>query len=166
MGIRVDLIQQCRTRPDLCFIEGASGEPGATERIISVYQSSLFCLQPPGDTATRRGIFDSILTGCIPVVFSPDQLGGIHGYELQYEFHLPEPYELALLVPFDYHRSILSFLEMVAYDRDRISRYQQNIRNAASALQYAHPKSVCTRKSCLDALDTLLIGLMTDSSRR
>ncbi|KAL8291244.1 hypothetical protein RQP46_002222 [Phenoliferia psychrophenolica] len=28
-----------------------------------------FCLQPPGDSATRKGYWESILLGCIPVVF-------------------------------------------------------------------------------------------------
>lgn len=31
--------------------------------------SSTFCLQPPGDSSTRKGFFDSILLGCIPVIF-------------------------------------------------------------------------------------------------
>jgi Exostosin family len=28
-----------------------------------------FCLIPPGDTATRKGLFDAILFGCVPVLF-------------------------------------------------------------------------------------------------
>ncbi|KAL8552636.1 hypothetical protein ACS0TY_001358 [Phlomoides rotata] len=28
-----------------------------------------FCLEPPGDTPTRKSTFDSILAGCIPVFF-------------------------------------------------------------------------------------------------
>ena len=28
-----------------------------------------FCLSPPGDTFTRRGFWDALLVGCIPVVF-------------------------------------------------------------------------------------------------
>ena len=31
--------------------------------------SSVFSLEPPGDTPTRRGFFDAILNGAIPVVF-------------------------------------------------------------------------------------------------
>lgn len=31
---------------------------------------SQFCIQPPGDSPTRRGFYDSVLLGCIPVVFS------------------------------------------------------------------------------------------------
>lgn len=32
---------------------------------------SVFCLQPLGDTTTRKGLFDVIMFGCIPVVFHP-----------------------------------------------------------------------------------------------
>ncbi|XWS09224.1 hypothetical protein CRYUN_Cryun40dG0067200 [Craigia yunnanensis] len=39
---------------------------------MRVFQSSIFCLQPLGDSYTRRSIFDSILAGCIPVLFHPD----------------------------------------------------------------------------------------------
>ena len=34
-----------------------------------VYLMSEFCLTPPGDTATRRGFWDALMVGCIPVVF-------------------------------------------------------------------------------------------------
>jgi hypothetical protein len=35
-----------------------------------IYRSSKYCLQPPGTTPSRAGYFDSILSGCVPVVFS------------------------------------------------------------------------------------------------
>lgn len=44
---------------------------------------SVFCLQPPGDSPTRKGIFDSLLCGCIPVLFAPNQTRD------QYLWHLP-----------------------------------------------------------------------------
>ena len=37
-----------------------------------IYRSSKYCLQPPGTTPSRAGYFDSILSGCVPVVFSPN----------------------------------------------------------------------------------------------
>lgn len=37
--------------------------------LMSVYLKSTFCLCPPGDSYTRKAIFDSIVSGCIPVVF-------------------------------------------------------------------------------------------------
>lgn len=54
-----------------------------------------FCLQPPGDTPTRRSTFDGILAGCIPVFFEE------HSSKTQYTWHLPEVEydELSVLIP-------------------------------------------------------------------
>ncbi|XP_043724087.1 probable xyloglucan galactosyltransferase GT19 [Telopea speciosissima] len=49
----------------------------------SMLQSS-FCLQPPGDTPTRRSTFDGIIAGCIPVFF--EELSA----KSQFGWHLPE----------------------------------------------------------------------------
>ncbi|CAN1780555.1 Probable xyloglucan galactosyltransferase GT14 [Linum perenne] len=54
--------------------------------VMRVFQDSVFCLQPPGDSPTRRSIFDSILAGCIPVFFHPFSAYG------QYLWHLPRNY--------------------------------------------------------------------------
>ena len=32
--------------------------------------SSVFCLEPEGDSPDRKSVYDSLLLGCIPVVFS------------------------------------------------------------------------------------------------
>merc|ERR1711953_1608408 len=31
--------------------------------------NSTFCLEPPGDSPTRKGFFDALLVGCVPVIF-------------------------------------------------------------------------------------------------
>ncbi|KAI3792338.1 hypothetical protein L2E82_06215 [Cichorium intybus] len=56
---------------------------------------SSFCLQPPGDTPTRRSTFDSILAGCIPVFF--EELSA----RKQYGWHLPEDqyHEFSVTIP-------------------------------------------------------------------
>ncbi|KAL9241094.1 hypothetical protein vseg_015244 [Gypsophila vaccaria] len=56
------------------------------ETVMSLLQSSDFCLQPPGDSLTRKSIFDTIIAGCIPVLFHP---GSAYG---QYIWHLPKDY--------------------------------------------------------------------------
>ncbi|XP_076947440.1 putative xyloglucan galactosyltransferase GT19 [Bidens hawaiensis] len=53
-------------------------------KIMKPMLHSSFCLQPPGDTPTRRSTFDSILAGCIPVFF--EDLSA----KKQYGWHLPE----------------------------------------------------------------------------
>jgi len=41
---------------------------------------STFCPEPPGDTISRKGIIDSIVLGCIPVLFEPQQLVIYEGF--------------------------------------------------------------------------------------
>ncbi|KAI4370020.1 hypothetical protein MLD38_018407 [Melastoma candidum] len=41
-----------------------------------------FCLQPPGDTPTRRSTFDGILAGCIPVFFEDQSARSQYGWHL------------------------------------------------------------------------------------
>ena len=45
-----------------------------TVQVVHLYSRSVFCLQPVGDTCSRKGIIDSVLLGCIPVLFHPCQL--------------------------------------------------------------------------------------------
>lgn len=47
--------------------KSATSDPGA---VFEKYRRTTFCLQPPGDTATRKGFFDAVLAGCIPVIAS------------------------------------------------------------------------------------------------
>jgi hypothetical protein len=53
----------------------------ARDRIETVPYLSQFCLTPPGDSVSRKGFFDAILMGCIPVVFYP--------MSAHYPWHLP-----------------------------------------------------------------------------
>ena len=46
-----------------------------SHRVLSLYASATFCLQPPGDMLARSGIIDAMSAGCIPVFFHPGQLG-------------------------------------------------------------------------------------------
>ncbi|KAF0929792.1 hypothetical protein E2562_025931 [Oryza meyeriana var. granulata] len=84
--IRADIIRQCRASSlcNLFHCHGAAAagcnSPGA---VMRVFESSHFCLQPRGDTMTRRSTFDTILAGCIPVFFHP---GSAY---TQYTLHLP-----------------------------------------------------------------------------
>eukprot|EP00747_Dinoflagellata_sp_TGD_P018734 gnl/TRDRNA2_/TRDRNA2_126705_c0_seq3.p1 gnl/TRDRNA2_/TRDRNA2_126705_c0~~gnl/TRDRNA2_/TRDRNA2_126705_c0_seq3.p1 ORF type:complete len:461 (+),score=35.65 gnl/TRDRNA2_/TRDRNA2_126705_c0_seq3:159-1541(+) len=57
---------------DLCNYTNCDGwEPGKayTAHYVPSYLSSTFCFQPQGDSPTRRGLFDSLLCGCIPIIF-------------------------------------------------------------------------------------------------
>ncbi|KAF5192658.1 Xyloglucan-specific galacturonosyltransferase [Thalictrum thalictroides] len=85
-NIRSVLIKQCTSRNDTnCrFHDCISGGCSQPETIIKLFMQSEFCLQPPGDSPTRKSVFDSLVSGCIPVLFSP-----FTAY-YQYPWHLPE----------------------------------------------------------------------------
>ena len=38
------------------------------QELVEWMLHSVFCLQPPGDTLTRKGFYDSILCSCIPLI--------------------------------------------------------------------------------------------------
>ena len=47
---------------------GVWGTPAFFARVWALYAGSAFSWQPSGDTGTRRGLYDSWMLGCIPVV--------------------------------------------------------------------------------------------------
>ena len=51
--------------------------------LMTMYLRSTFCLCPPGDSFTRKAIFDSLLAGCIPVIFYRESM-------TQYFWHIKE----------------------------------------------------------------------------
>lgn len=83
-SIRSILIDQCTSNDDCRFLNCTSGECDRPELIIGLFLESEFCLQPPGDSPTRKSVFDSLLSECIPVIFDP-----MMAY-YQYPWHLPE----------------------------------------------------------------------------
>ncbi|KAL8107410.1 hypothetical protein AgCh_023980 [Apium graveolens] len=85
-SIRSVLINQCTlASTGTCkFQNCSSGGCDQPESIIELFLESEFCLQPPGDSPTRKSVFDSLISGCIPVFFDP-----FTAY-YQYSWHLPE----------------------------------------------------------------------------
>ncbi|KAJ8770986.1 hypothetical protein K2173_022887 [Erythroxylum novogranatense] len=86
-SIRGEIIKQCQAAKKKCrLLDCTSGSRKCYEPtyVMKLFQSSVFCLQPPGDSMTRRSIFDSILAGCIPVFFHPGS-----GY-VQYIWYFPK----------------------------------------------------------------------------
>ncbi|KAH7668934.1 Exostosin-like protein [Dioscorea alata] len=85
-NIRSVLIKQCLNGRvgDCKFHDCASGGCADPEKVLTLFVESEFCMQPPGDSPTRKSVFDSLVSGCIPVLFDP-----FTAY-YQYPWHLPE----------------------------------------------------------------------------
>ncbi|CAM0878887.1 unnamed protein product [Alopecurus aequalis] len=85
---RSQIMEQCR-RSSRCALLGkapAMGKSPAPSRAMRLLESAEFCIQPRGDSYTRKSVFDSILAGCIPVFLHP-----VSAY-LQYTWYLPRDY--------------------------------------------------------------------------
>ncbi|XP_074297056.1 putative xyloglucan galactosyltransferase GT12 [Silene latifolia] len=89
-SIREELIRQCQnaTRNRCNLVNCKPGDEMCTNpaHFIEMYMKTDFCLQPPGDSSTRRSTFDSILAGCIPVYFHPSSA------YIQYIWYFPKNY--------------------------------------------------------------------------
>ncbi|XP_031495699.1 probable xyloglucan galactosyltransferase GT20 [Nymphaea colorata] len=88
-NVRSFLIEECANNSSLCtYLDCKSGSCINPKTVIKLFMESEFCLQPPGDSPTRKSFFDSLVYGCIPVIFDP-----FTAY-YQYPWHLPEDHTL------------------------------------------------------------------------
>ncbi|XP_068658584.1 xyloglucan galactosyltransferase MUR3-like isoform X1 [Aristolochia californica] len=139
-SIRGQIIDQCKKSKVCKLLECDFGESKchSPSSIMQMFQSSLFCLQPQGDSYTRRSAFDSMLAGCIPVFFHP---GSAY---TQYTWHLPRNYSTySVFIPEDDIRkrnvSIEDRLKQVSPEQVNIMR--EEVIGLIPRLIYADPRS-------------------------
>ncbi|XP_074574236.1 xyloglucan galactosyltransferase KATAMARI1 homolog isoform X2 [Curcuma longa] len=139
-SIRGQIIEQCKNSKVCKLLECDLGESKchSPSTIMQMFQSSLFCLQPQGDSYTRRSAFDSILAGCIPVFFHP---GSAY---VQYTWHLPRNFSTySVFIPEDDIRkrnvSIEERLKQIHPDVVKVMREQ--VIGLIPRVIYADPRS-------------------------
>lgn len=142
-------------------------EADAAEHFEVLYSLTTFCLTPPGDTATRRGFFDALLFGCIPVVFAEASR--------QWPWFLPPRVlpNVTALVPRDDALAMRSGAELEAllareYDSARTAAMRAVMSQHATSLQYSVGDHGSSDAAAVgpDAADVLLWGLVNASRRR
>ncbi|KAE9619403.1 hypothetical protein Lal_00047755 [Lupinus albus] len=161
-SIRGQLIDQCRSSRVGKLLECDFGESKchSPSSIMQMFQSSLFCLQPQGDSYTRRSAFDSMLAGCIPVFFHP---GSAY---TQYTWHLPKSYtKYSVFIPEDDIRkrnvSIEERLSQIPPEQVKIMR--EEVISLIPRLVYADPRSKLeTLKDAFDVSVQAIIEKVTN----
>ncbi|XP_024356750.1 probable xyloglucan galactosyltransferase GT15 [Physcomitrium patens] len=155
--IRDEVFDQCTNsiscRTIFCNIERCVERP---QIILKMGLESVFCLQPPGDSSTRKGVFDSLETGCIPVIFNKHQAPN------QYLMHLPADHnDYSVLVPEEEvcNRTFDIMEHLSKIPPSEIARKQKCIVDLIPRLLYRHPKPVGEYTS-RDAFDVAMDGLM------
>lgn len=161
-SIRGQLIEQCKMSQVCKLLECDFGESKchSPSSIMQMFQSSLFCLQPQGDSYTRRSAFDSMLAGCIPVFFHP---GSAY---TQYTWHLPKNYtKYSVFIPEDDIRkrnvSIEERLRQIPPEQVKIMR--EEVISLIPRLVYADPRSKLeTLKDAFDVAVQAVIDKVTN----
>ncbi|KAL3680489.1 hypothetical protein R1sor_023445 [Riccia sorocarpa] len=158
-NVRGHLIQQCLDNPNECFFlkckhrERVCLRPDAT---TDVFLHSHFCMQPPGDTPSRRSVFDSLIGGCIPVLFDP------YTAYYQYPWHLPEdPKSFSVYVSTELvlngTANVIEILKKISPEERAVMR-ARIIHEILPGLVYSKPGT--KHPSFRDAFDISIEGLL------
>nr|GMD94327.1 probable xyloglucan galactosyltransferase GT20 [Ipomoea batatas] len=125
---------------ELCrFLDCGSGGCDKPGSIVNLFMESEFCMQPPGDSPTRKSVFDSLVAGCIPVLFDP-----LTAY-YQYPWHLPQDHQKysVLIDQGDVRDMKVNVVERLAEigvkERENMRRYI--VYELLPGLLYRHPNS-------------------------
>ncbi|XP_071741249.1 xyloglucan galactosyltransferase KATAMARI1 homolog [Rutidosis leptorrhynchoides] len=137
-SIRSRIIDQCRSSSVGEYLVCGSWEINCQSPSILMnrFGRSVFCLQPRGDTSTRRSTFDSILAGCIPVFFHPDS------FYTQYTWHVPKNHkEYSFFISEDDIRRNVSIEQRLsAIDPMEIMMMRREVVNMIPRMIYAESK--------------------------
>lgn len=101
--------------------------------LLHIFHRSRFCLQPPGDSPTRRSFFDAMLAGCIPVIFNKNSAW------TQYTSHLPgngNSYSVFLPRHTVWEQNVMSILESIPIAR--VDSMRAKIAELLPRVLYAH----------------------------
>lgn len=145
---RIELGGQCGRHPRCAF--STLSNPNDVEFLFSRKLNSTFCLEPPGDSPSRKGIVDSIIAGCIPVLFSPLQ-------SKLWPWHVDRWEDVAIVFS-GVGADVISDLASVS--EARVKQLQGNMASFAQRFIYSIPGKPMPG----DALDRALAGIWRSAS--
>ena len=136
--LRRALIAQCSKSPKCKWLATTRNFRDKSQvSSIPEYRRSIFCLCPTGDDPGRKAFFDIVLSGCIPVVFSPST-----AYN-QYTYHIGEEIakSITIYIPSAEIRSgRINFVDLLqTVTPDVIKKKQKAIENIGFRIQYSVP---------------------------
>lgn len=159
---RALLLDQCHNSNGTCRAVDCSGSrcSNSSSTTLQLFLDSDFCLQPRGDSFTRRSIFDCMVAGSIPVFFWR------RSAYVQYPWHLPaEPESYSVFIDrrdIKNGTSIRSVLEGLG--DERVQKMREKIVEYIPKLVYASPKDGL--ETTQDAFDVALEGVLRQFRKR
>lgn len=155
--IRRKMKADCEKHPE-CFanVMHSHFDVKLSDKAKFVNLDSIFCLNPPGDMPTRKGFFDSILAGCIPVTTDHysayDQWFWHLGREIHNKTSIYIPKSKFMSDDFD----AIQYLVDLVHHGSIVREMRKNIAKYAPRLQYRLPESNPTTLPPRDATDVII----------
>ncbi|XP_068644822.1 xyloglucan galactosyltransferase KATAMARI1 homolog [Aristolochia californica] len=161
-SIRNNLIRHCQASRRCWFLDCDTwkDECRTPSNVMKMFQRSIFCLQPPGDSYTRRSTFDSMLAGCIPVFFHP---GSAY---VQYRWHLPKNHSnYSVFIPEREVRQGKTSIErtLLEIPEERVRTMRETVIGLIPRLIYADPRSRLGKLE--DAFDIAVRGVIENVNK-
>uniref|UniRef100_A0ACD5WQH5 Uncharacterized protein n=1 Tax=Avena sativa TaxID=4498 RepID=A0ACD5WQH5_AVESA len=156
-NIRERIMAQCESTDDCAQLGCALGSSQCHSpyKIMRLFQTATFCLQPPGDSYTRRSVFDSMVAGCIPVFFHR-----MSAY-LQYKWYLPEDHaKYSVFITEEEVRTGNVSIEAALREipPERVERMREEVIRLIPTVLYADPRSKL--ETVRDAFDIAVEGII------
>ncbi|KAH7678109.1 Exostosin-like protein [Dioscorea alata] len=168
-SIRGKVLEQCG-RSEKCALVRCAGSGGGDhqsdqychepERVMEVFERSVFCLQPQGDSYTRRSAFDAMVAGCVPVFFHP---GSAY---VQYGWHLDGDYrKYSVFISEEDVRDEKVRIEEVlgGIQMEDVERMREEVIGMIPRLVYGDPR--CEGIESKDAFDLAVEGVVNRVGR-
>ncbi|CAN0902622.1 Xyloglucan galactosyltransferase XLT2 [Linum grandiflorum] len=150
------LINHCINESDACRVVncGATKCANGSAAILETFLDSDFCLQPRGDSFTRRSIFDCMIAGSIPVVFWRRTA------YYQYEWFLPgEATSYSVFIHRNDVKNGTSIRKVLdGYSREEVRKMREKVIEYIPKLVYA--RSSDGLETIKDAFDVAIDGVL------
>ncbi|KAL6645315.1 hypothetical protein ACP70R_016923 [Stipagrostis hirtigluma subsp. patula] len=166
-NIRGSILAECANRTDACAVVDCSAGACALDPVLYMRPmlKAKFCLQPPGDTPTRRSTFDAILAGCVPVFFEHAAA------RTQYGWHLPPGRYDEFSVTIPKESVVLGGVKIVdvlaAVPDAEVARMRARLLEMAPRVVYRrHGSTAEFREASKDAVDLAVEGALRRIRRR
>ncbi|GFP78933.1 xyloglucan galactosyltransferase katamari1 [Phtheirospermum japonicum] len=155
---RALLLRYCQNEPGYCRLVDCASvhcSTGSAE-VLEALLGSEFCLQPKGDSYTRRSIFDCMLAGSVPVFFWNRTVYG------QYEWFLPdEPESYSVFIDHEVVSNGSGVIKQVLmkYSKEEIRRKRQKVIETIPRIVYGMGNGELIR-GFKDAFDIAFDGVL------
>uniref|UniRef100_A0A0V0HPU0 Putative ovule protein n=1 Tax=Solanum chacoense TaxID=4108 RepID=A0A0V0HPU0_SOLCH len=154
---RSRLMSYCRNESDSCQVVDCAVIPcsNGSSEIQKALLSSDFCLQPKGDSLTRRSVFDCMVAGSVPVFFWRRTA------YTQYQWFLPEdPGSYSVFIdPEAVRNGTASIKEILkSYSKDQVRKMREKVIETIPRIVYARPSGGLG--SVKDAFEIAIEGVL------